>query len=353
MMLGRWRSLSLGLGFLVLLARAASADLYAPPAGGFLYSFDAHPGEDVPGTSAAGAFDALDGSFGHDNGSDSWNGAKIVGDAAKPGGVMAIEPGYLRLQDTGDPRQIAGTTDPSNRKLYLGHKLDTAPDALLDSGVTLHFRARVPTDGTLDQLVGAGGVRSPYPASGDGYQIHDGGKGAIGIKQRSGGIVSFGFLTAFDAVAAGAGFNTNNRNGTAISADVDTADAGQVNLLSLDPTQWHEFWITIQSGGAGTHQVRVWMDGRASPVATFDVTAGSGSDFADVSYLAFGLGSTGQSGALDIDFVRVAVGAHEAKLPTVESAPAASTWALALTTLALVAAGCLLLGRRRPAAMAA
>src|SRR5207249_728196 len=140
-----------------------------------------------------------------------------------------------------------------------------------------------------------------YPAAGDGYQIHDGGKGNFGIKQASGGIISFSLATAADN-ASGAGLLMNNRNGTAVSGTVDSGEAGVTNLLALDPTRWHEYWITIRADttGQGTHRVDIYLDGSLTP-RTFFVTAGDGSDYTGISYLAMGCGSTGQSGAFDVD----------------------------------------------------
>ena len=95
----------------------------------------------------------------------------------------------------------------------------------------------------------------------------------------------------------------NNLNGTAISGVVDSGEAGTANILPLDPTQWHEFWINIQkdASGKGTHKVDIYLDGSSTP-KTVMVTAGDGSDFAGISYIAMGQGSTGQSGALDVDY---------------------------------------------------
>lgn len=255
-------------------------------------------------------FSSFDGTWSHDDGSDEWDGSPIggeFGDDNRPGGVSLIED-YYRIQETGDPRDHGFSDPSSNRKIYLGHDLTSqgGTATILDDGLTLQFRARIPTDGTIDVLhPDGGGATADYPAEGDGYQIHDGGKGNIGIKQASGGIVSFSLITASELNAAAgsnqAGLIMNNLNGTTVSGDVDTGEAGTLNVLPLDPTQWHEFYITIQAdaSGAGTHQVDIYLDGSTTP-QTFIVTAGGGSDFSDITYLAVGTGSTGQSGALDI-----------------------------------------------------
>ena len=63
---------------------------YQPPEGGWAYSVDVG---DIS-------------SWNHDNGSDQWDGSAIgdeFGDDNRPGGVSLLD-GYIRLQDTGDPR---------------------------------------------------------------------------------------------------------------------------------------------------------------------------------------------------------------------------------------------------------
>jgi hypothetical protein len=72
-------------------------------------------------------------------------------------------------------------------------------------------------------------------------------------------------------------------------------------MIELDPTVWHDFWVTIQAdaSGVGTHQVDISVDG--GPAQTFIVTAGSaGTRHAGTAVLAMGVGATNQSGAIDI-----------------------------------------------------
>lgn len=318
---------------------------YLPPPGGWLY---AYTGDVVAyGSGFVGGspvFDSLDGYWNRGNGSDAWDGSAIGSPA--PGGLTGLTEGalsYLRMQDAGDPRQ-AGYPDPSNRKLYFAANLTSlgAPDNLLNSGVTLSFRARVPTSGTLDnitQLIGGVPVTQPYPAGGNGYAIHDNGKGNFGIRQLGGGggIISFSLTTAFDPLNVLQGIQPglimNNLNGNVNSGVVDSNEAGTRNFLPFDSTQWHEFWITIQSGGSGTHVVKIYMDG--SLVAnSFDVTAGTGTDggINAYSYLAMGLGNTQLSGALDVDFVAVKPGVFAPE-------PIPEPSALGLVALGLLAVG--------------
>jgi hypothetical protein len=296
------------------LARAGIA--YTDPAGGWKYIYT--------GDSASGGagFTALDGTWSHDNGSDQWDETAIG--AGNAGGVSALD-GYIRLQETGDPRDH-GMGDPgSNRKLYFGHLID---DTRILDGVTLSFRARIATGSPLDAMYPdsggdgenkalAGGTA--WPAGGNGYMGHDDGKGSFGIRQaEDDDIISFSLAldtesmkydpsTSFAAAGGQSGLVMNNLTS---GGDPDPweydGNGESLNVLALDPTEWHEFWITIVSGGAGSHQVSVYKDG--SLIADiFDVSAGGGNDF-DESYLGMGVGATGQMGAIDVDFFAYAPG---------------------------------------------
>ena len=173
----------------------------------------------------------------------------------------------------------------------------------MDDGTTLSFRARIATGGPVDDLHPDGGAGIvPWPAGGSGYALDNGGKGSFTIHQQSGGTVSFSLALPTDGTTNPTGaLLMNNLNGNVISPDVDTGDAGIANEFPLDdPTDWQEFWITIESGGAGTHEVSVYHDGSFTPVV-FDVTAGNGIDFAG-SYIALGVHRTPFDGAIDIDF---------------------------------------------------
>ncbi len=273
----------------------------------YIYTGDAAASGDPDG---AQGYNALDGTWSHENGSDEWEGSQIG--AGRPGGVSALAEGdtkYVRLQDTGDPRSH-NMPDPSNRKLYFGHSITndigTAADTILDDGITISFRARISTSGPLDQ-VHAGGQPAPWPAGGDGYVLHDAGKDVFGVRQSTGDmLVSFALALASDDDEISVnGLVMNDLNGNAPSGDVDQQDndGGTVNILEIaDPTVWHEFWINIQADetGTGTHAVKIYVDGSLEP-QEFHVTAGNGNDYED-SYIALGLGATPQSGAIDVDF---------------------------------------------------
>jgi hypothetical protein len=287
--------------------------LFGDPPGGWTYLYGASPGEAQTGPpDGTQGFTALDGTWSHENGSDEWD-LSTIG-AGSVGGVTGdLSDGattYIRLQDPGDPTDFA-MPDPSNRKILFLHNItaEGASDSILDDGVSISFRARLATTGVLDAIhPDGGGAMSPVPATGDGYVLHDGGKGSFQIKQNASsvageGVISFSLATPSDTTnVTQPSLVMNNLNGTANSGAVDNGEGTAANALAIaDPTTWREFYITISRGGAGTHQVSVYADGSTTP-DVFDVTAGTGDDSNGMSYIAFGAGATPQSGAIDVDF---------------------------------------------------
>lgn len=290
---------------------------YADPDGGWAYIYTGN--EAKPDVTAA-----LDGTWDHKEGgggSDAWDGSApgqvgSAGTGSAPGGAGVFTDGdttFLRIQDCGDPRDAGGGwADPSNRKLTFGHDLglDAGVNGgnILDSGVTLSFRARIPTTPPLDAYYPDGGSAIQAWTT-RGYNIHDDGYGAFGVKQGTGGngVVSFSLCMASDEAVSAAGLVMNKRNGTSVTGNVDSYDAGGTeNLLTgFDPTQWHEFWIQIvaDTSGGGTHRVTIWMDNNAgAPNGTFHVTAGSKDEYDFNGYLVMSLGRTAIAGAQDVDF---------------------------------------------------
>jgi len=300
-------TLVLSLLIAVVPTAAPAGIAYPEPAGGWTYVFD--------GDSAQ---PDLDGTWNHNNTSDQWDNSAIG--AGKPGGVSALNEAvsFIRIQDA-FPRDPGA--EPSNRKIYFTHDLAAqgAPSDLLDTGVTISFRIRLATTPPLDPLDGS----SPWPDGGDGYNVHDGGKGNIGIRAANGKLLSFCLILASDngALAGRQGLTMNSLSGTSPSKGVDTGE-GTLNLLEIaDLTAWHEFFVNIQgdTSEGGTHLVTIWMDGSSEP-SQFHVTAGTGSDAAG-SYLAMGCGSTGQSGAFDVDFFAYKAGLHQPTGGIVNQAP--------------------------------
>jgi hypothetical protein len=239
---------------------------------------------------------ALDETWDHDNGSDAWDGTGPG--EGNPGGAAALtedDVTFLRIQDTGDPRDL-GISDPSNRKVYLTRPIDITLD-----GVRLEFRARVATTPPLDDM-----VAEPWPAEGIGYHIRDNGKGMFGISDGV-GIISFSLAQAGEPDFVDATTDLlvmNNLVGAEPSGDVDTGDAATaVNMVAVDDvTLWNTFTIDIVAGGAGTHIVSVSVNGGAAEV--FEVTMGTGTE-SDSPYITIGSSGTGGITAFDVDYVTV------------------------------------------------
>jgi hypothetical protein len=223
----------------------------------------------------------------------------------RPGGISALD-GYIRIQDTGDPRDY-GMGDPgSNRKIYLAHQIDFGLD-----NARLEFRARVATGAPLDdQHPDGGGGISPWPAGGIGYHIRDHGKGMFGINEADVGILSFSLAlqSELGGYAGYEGIDTdallvNELVGTSASGDVDTGDTGVANYVPVnDATAWHTFVIDIAAGGAGTHQLSISIDGGAAAVV--DVTVGDDPEYDDINHIAMGSSGTGGITAFDVDYFK-------------------------------------------------
>jgi hypothetical protein len=277
-----------------------------------------YPGiPDTPGPTDN--WDSLDGTWDHNNGSDQWDGTRIgVPGANSPlGGVISlVDPAdgteFLRIQD---PYPFDPGAEPSNRKIMFGHQLTGAADTFMDDGVTISFRARISVapPPPLDN----DGNGNPWPANGDGYVIHDGGKGSVGLRQIDGDqAISFSLchqaevdgIEGFENVAGDilvmnnlVDLNVGSRS------DVDTRDVSAAiiarNYVPLaNASAWNTFDITIAAGGVGTHQVSVSVNSIAQ--GTWDVTSGNGDDY-NLNVLMMGQGSTGEMGAIDIDYITI------------------------------------------------
>ncbi|MGC8743684.1 MAG: fibronectin type III domain-containing protein [Verrucomicrobiia bacterium] len=306
---------------------------YGPPPGGWTYIYT--------GDSAAGApryqnqF-ALDGTWRHEVSSSEWNG-DLRGPANPPKGGVESNNGVLTIEDA--ETTTSGTNN--NRKIYFIHDIvqdGVTVNNLLDSGVTISFRARLtPPDGKEE-------ITLP-----NGYGIFSDGKGMFGIRQSSpSSLISFSLvLQTEDSTPTsslnfrGAGLTFNRLNGDAPSGSgaVNSSSDANVNpIFPVDPTQWHEFWITIQANdatpGNGTHTVTIYVDG--SVVGTsFNVTAGTGSDTDTtitpnwVNYIAMGLNNSATVGAFDVDFYAYKPGIYP---PTPLNPPAAPTGVTAINS---------------------
>lgn len=318
------------------LAGTRAGIAFPEPPGGWTYLYHGH--QLIVGTPNSG-LTSLDGTWAHDS-SDQWDGSEIggafssggFGQGNEPGGVSLLteETGttFLRLQDPGDPTGY-GYPDPNNRKLYFGHDLGSDMDpakalTIMDTGVTLSFRARIPTPAKagapLDPLMPAGqestGMR-PYPTEGDGYLTSDSGKGNFVIRQGGsgedspGGAIAFSFTQTTDQTtgdpsadpAGVAGLTFNEFNGNLPTSQVIFGQGKRTEVVAFDPTDWHEVYIVLRKDPDqfGTHEAFIFVDGRLRP-AVYKLTAGTGTDGISSSYIAIGGSATPQSWALDVDW---------------------------------------------------
>ncbi|PYM13638.1 MAG: hypothetical protein DME18_08565, partial [Verrucomicrobia bacterium] len=146
----------------------------------------------------------------------------------------------------------------------------------------------------------------------------DGGKGNFVVRQSLGGAIAFSLTQTNDTTGGAtnvnranfAGLTMNEFNGNQVNANVNFGQGTGTNVIALDPTQWHEFWIVLRKDPAniGTHQGFIYLDGSLTPLV-FRITAGDGNDYPQ-SYIAFGGTATPQNWALDVDFFGYKIGAE-------------------------------------------
>jgi hypothetical protein len=281
---------------------------FLEPSGGWTYVYD---GVGLQGIGTAKAAVALDGTWNANNGSCEWDGSLRGAGNGLPGGISSTG-GILTVEDIDN-----SSGSLNNRKIYFEHSLaqDAAvvsPSTIVDSGITITFRARLSqTD-----------IQPPAEITGlpRGWGIFSGGKGMFGVHQLNGAQhTQIGFsLVLTNTLSANGAVNYNfttpgltmNRNdsdtvgGTGVSSIV----ASENQVLPLDPNVFHEFWITIQANdatpGNGTHTARIYVDGNLVP-STFNVTAGNGNDGetgANGNFIAMGLNNSNGGSCYDIDF---------------------------------------------------
>jgi uncharacterized repeat protein (TIGR01451 family) len=279
-----------------LSVRLPTDPVYPTPQGGWVYRFAGN-------AAASSATAGLDGTWNRENSLDNWAG-DTRGAGNGPIGGISVSNGVMTIEDA-----QTGGLGFNNRRFYFTHDLAqettvTNAGTLLNDGVTLTFRARLtpPTD-PLVELTNAP----------NGWVNNSDGKGIFGLRQSgsSGMIVGFSLNNAVEDTGTSttyhfgqAGLHFNNLNGDTRSSFVDPGEGGTDSLLPLDPTIFHEFWITIQdNGGApGTHRVSIYLDGATTPT-NFNITAGiGGPDGPSANYLALGLGNATHRGAVDLDF---------------------------------------------------
>jgi len=290
-----------------LTVRATNDPAYPTPHAGWAYAY--------AGTAIASSLTAaLDGTWNHEL--DNWSGdGRGLGNGL-PGGLSTTN-GILTIEDA-----VTTTTGGTfnNRRFQFTHNLAqetalTNANTLLDDGLTFTFRARLtPATDPFIEITNAP----------NGLVNNSDGKGMFGLRTAgqggtNGQLISFSLAQALEDTTATttynftqAGLHMNQVNGNTRTNTVDPGEPGTANLLPLDSAVFHEFWITIQNNAAdsGTHRVNIWRDGTLTPT-TFHVTAGTGTDGPFTNYLALGLGSTGQRGALDLDYLAYRAGLVE------------------------------------------
>jgi len=391
---------------------------YLTPAGGWQYSYEGTmlPGvvsndyiggvgpAGFGGTPTGGSFVAgLDGTWFHDQG-DKWDGTAPGDPLSTPGstinpndfsaanllsGSQGTSPGgagrfmdggrdYLRIQDAGNPEfhgWVQGL-DPTvnnpnpkpphepintNRRVYFGH--DMTPDfggnpydqLVLNNGITISFRVRIPNSGPLDDLY----LETGTPAEvvpwidpqvnphGRGTLMYNG-RGTLNVVQNNvasfnqDNLIGFSLVNSTDiaqykdgggtgSITTGSGSGgliMNNLVGNVPSNSIDSTQPGTLNILEMSDealTQWQEFWITIEDNGAaaGTHRVNVYRNGSLTPT-TFNVTSAGAGNAAyansQSAFLEMGISANAEWGSIDVDFFSYKLGVIAPTAAPVEDA---------------------------------
>src|SRR5258705_982013 len=283
----------------VFLAHRAGAQVaYSDPTGGWTYIYD---GGQTNGLGIYRSPVCLDNTWSSNNGSSEWDGSWRGAGNGLPGGISSD--GYgLTVEDVN-----IGSGTGNNRKIYFTRDFDLDPattgaNTILDTGITIAFRARLPMSDPLAEI--------PLP---DGWGVFSDGKAHFNVHQYNGthSIVGFSLVrqtepdNSFNFTDAGLTMNRLNGDAPSGGGAVNSSGTAANNqVLPLDPTQLHEFWITIQANdatpGNGTHTVNIYVDGSTTPTS-FNVTAGTGNE-STANYLAMGLNNSVGEGCVDIDF---------------------------------------------------
>lgn len=281
----------------------------------FVYTYEAGDGEGAY-AAAFNQLGCLDGDWRRSDNSDQWDGSSPEDGDGAPGGIAVVtltgegegggDASVLSLEDVGDPRG-GGFADPSNRKLYLWR--DTTSELDLARGVTLVARWRLnPEPQSLEFANNGGGL--PVP---NGTHLHDQNKGQIGFVQKtaaSGALAATLSLAITDAgnlQFAGA-FNNTPCSGALFPNE---------DCLDVDESDWVTVWMTAVEDAGGI-AYKLYLNGEPDPQVE-TVLTGIRADTENVprpevgtaasSYIQIALGSTGQDGAIEVDYLCVADGA--------------------------------------------
>src|SRR6185503_13938284 len=139
----------------------------ASPVGDWTYVYSADEDRSSPRHTAA---PALDGTWDHENSSDEWDGDRPATGFNQPGGAIS-DNGILTIVDSSS--LTVGTNN--NRMIQFTHDLaqdGVANGAILNSGITLYFRARLTPPSTHQET-----------ALPDGYAIFGAGRGNLSVRQ--------------------------------------------------------------------------------------------------------------------------------------------------------------------------
>lgn len=210
---------------------------------------------------------------------------------------------------------------------------------------------------------------------GRGYPIHNEGRGMITLVQNdrlffdSDSPIAFSLVSSVDvdlycgegggsgSLCSGSGSGgliMNNRVSTSRSAQIDSFDAGFLNILEIpdeELSEWQEFWITIlaDTSGGGTHRVEVYRNGALTP-EIFHVTGSTAGNASyaneNSAFLEFGVNDNDLFGSMDMDFVSIKEGIF---VPTLANPATGSGTIPEPTSMLLIATSLLMLGwaRRR------
>ena len=321
---------------------------YKVPDKGWLYIYDGNVNRYTPGNGTDIADTHLDGTW-EEGG--KWDLSGIGDSDGLPGGVDVYEyegVSCLRIQDPGNPGDffsLGWPEEPNNDRIQFYHALtqDKVPEdgLILDDGVTLAFRIKVPVEvgiGKLDSIYPSGAYWTnpsveetwPYPAEGDG-DLPFMGHGMIGIHQADLYIpenpksIGFSLMTEFDdnrIATSGEGLYMNSNFGNhALSTpspflDNDPYAELEVNHIDCNPRVWNEFWVQIVKDTTltATHLVKIWMNGDIVSPHEFHVTA-SVRAWRDMPHMYMGFIYKKTSGAVDIDYYGFQLGLIDPAAP--------------------------------------
>ncbi|MCP4847918.1 MAG: hypothetical protein GY899_08235, partial [Verrucomicrobiaceae bacterium] len=193
----------------------------------------------------------------------------------------------------------------NNRRFALTHDLasgEGVPDDFLDDGATIAFRLRLPKSAV------------DLPSAPDGLNPHSGAKGMVNLRG-VGGRISFALgMTGTDS--------SYQQDGMLISND------NSYFFHALDPTAWHEFWVTTEKNAADTslYDLRVYRNGSTVPIIARTIKLSTTVE-ESYPYLSLQLSATNQKAAVEIDYIAFKDGLHLPNDSDGDALP--DTWELA------------------------